>query len=105
MKCSAAQSYLPIFQYDATLFGPNNNREMKGDILTFNLISNLAFRIVGVFFVKTKRRTSFIVPTSNPILHPNYCENNISCPSVDQNQTIKVQSEQFHLGLQILHTI
>ena len=36
---------------------------MKGNMITFNLISNLAFRIMGLFFVKTKRRTSFIVPT------------------------------------------
>ena len=64
---------------------------MKGDIITFTLIFNLAFRFMGVFFVKTKRRTSFIVPTnrgaSDGSAHPRDVQLNLENTDVNNANT------------------
>ena len=59
-KIRVLQSYLPILQYDATLFGTNNNRKSIGELISFNLRSSLSFRMMGVFYPS---EIGVIVPT------------------------------------------
>ena len=43
-------SYLPLFQYDATLFRGVNNQKSEEKIMMFDLRLVLSFRTMGVFF-------------------------------------------------------
>ena len=43
-------SYLPLFQYDATLFRGVNSQKSKEEIMKFDLKLVLSFRTMGVFF-------------------------------------------------------
>ena len=43
-------SYLPLFQYDATLFRGVNSQKSKEEIMKFDLKLVLIFRTLGVFF-------------------------------------------------------
>ena len=59
-KIRVLWSYLPILQYDATLFGTNNNRKSIEEIKSFNLRPSLSFRMMGVFY---SSEIGIIVPT------------------------------------------
>ena len=48
-KSATVKSYLPILQYDATLFGNHNTRKLKEEMITFNLRPHSAFPKMGVF--------------------------------------------------------
>ena len=63
-KIRLLYSYLPILQYDATLFGTNNNRKSIEEVISFNLRPNLSFRIMGVFYPS---EIGVIVPTIKPM--------------------------------------
>ena len=43
-------SYLPILQYDATLFGSEDKREKIALLISFDLRLILSFRTMGVFY-------------------------------------------------------
>ena len=57
------KSYLPILQYDATLFGNHNTRKLKEEMITFNLRPHSALPKMGVFLCRFKHRTELINPT------------------------------------------
>ena len=57
------QSYLPILQYDATLSGHYDNRQMKEEMISFSLRPISTFPYKGAFFVRFKRRTGFMYRT------------------------------------------
>ena len=53
-----------FFQYDATIFGRDNTRQKIVEMLSFNLILNLFFRTIGVFFVSKSGLSDWTFETS-----------------------------------------